>query len=344
MPSSLQQEMARIKSEVDELILKELLPFSSPIPEIDLLYRMMRDYPARPAKGLRPLFCVASCRAMGGQEADALLTAACIELFQHWILIHDDVEDRSELRRGQPALHLKYGESLAINAGDALHAEMWKSLLRNEKVLGVQRTLRILQEFSTMVDRTTEGQHMELSWVRDQRWDVTESDYYEMVGRKTSWYTVASPCRLGAIIANAEEDDLERILQFGQKLGEGFQIQDDVLNLTGDSAAYGKVSSDDLLEGKRTLMLLRLLKVAGAQERVELVAIMNKRREEKTEQDLRFVLSLMKSHGTIEYAERKAKELVDEALAVMKTIRWRGDSSSRELLESAARFAVERKW
>ena len=342
--SILLQEMARVKSRVDDLILGELLPSSSSVPEVQLLYRMMRDYPGRPAKGLRPFLCVASCRAMAGSEEDAILTAACIELFQHWILIHDDVEDRSELRRGQPSLHLKYGEALAINAGDALHAEMWGCLLRNERTLGHERTLKILKEFSRMVDHTTEGQHMELTWVRDNRWDLEESDYLEMVRRKTSWYTVASPCRLGAIIAGAGEDDLEKILQFGFKLGQGFQIQDDVLNLVADSAAYGKVASDDLLEGKRTLMLLRLLRVASPGERTRLTAVMNKRREEKTAEDIGFVLDLMKAHGTIDYAEKRAKGLVEEALSVMGTINWRGDSPSRRLLEAAARFAVERKW
>ena len=343
MPS-LQDEMVRVKSRVDDLILNNLLPSSSPIPEVDLLYRMMRDYPARPAKGLRPFFCVAACRAMGGKEDEALLTAASIELFQHWILIHDDVEDQSELRRGQPALHLKHGEALAINAGDALHAEMWKSLIGNGPVLGNERTLRVMKEFSNMVDQTTEGQHMELAWVRDSRWDLNEADYYEMCTRKTSWYTVAGPCRLGAIVAGSGEADLDKLLQFGLKLGVGFQIQDDALNLVGDPSVYGKVSSDDILEGKRTLILLKLLGLASEAERTQITAIVNKERAAKTDSDVAFVLSMMKKYGTIEAAQKRAKELVDEALAIMGTIDWKGDPESVDLLRSAARFAVERKW
>jgi len=343
MPS-LQDEMANVKARVDALILDTLLPSSSPVPEVDLLYRMMRDYPARPAKGLRPFFCVASCRAMGGRAEDALLTAASIELFQHWILVHDDVEDQSELRRGQPALHVKHGEALAINAGDALHAEMWKSLLRNRDLLGYEKTLRVMQEFSSMVDETTEGQHMELVWVRDGRWDLTESDYYQMCTRKTSWYTVAGPCRLGAIVAGSGERDLEKLLQFGLKLGVGFQIQDDALNLVGDPAVYGKASSDDILEGKRTLILLKLLGLASAEEKARVTSIMSRSRQEKTESDVAYVLSLMKKYGTIESAQRRAKELVDDALEILATVEWRGDAASLEALRSAARFAVERKW
>ena len=89
--SDLQGEMKRVKSRVDDLILGRLLPESSPIREVDLLYKMMRDYPSRQAKGMRPFLCVTSCKAAGGAEEDAILTAACIELFQNWILIHDDI-------------------------------------------------------------------------------------------------------------------------------------------------------------------------------------------------------------------------------------------------------------
>jgi geranylgeranyl diphosphate synthase type II len=199
--TDLQAEMKRVKSRVDDLILSKLLPESSKVREVDLLYKMMRDYPARPAKGMRPFLCVTACRAVGGTEDSALLTAACIELFQNWILIHDDIEDGSELRN--PALHRKHGEALALNAGDALHARMWGTLLQNRGSLGLERTFYVMEEFSRMVNETTEGQHMELGWVREKRWDLREKDYYEMCTRKTSWYTVASPCRLGAIVAGS---------------------------------------------------------------------------------------------------------------------------------------------
>ncbi len=338
------QEMARVKSKVDKLILDELLPRSSPLAEVDLLYKMMRDYAERPAKGLRPFICVTACQAMGGKEADALLTAACLELFQHWILIHDDIEDASELRRGQPTLHRKYGESLALNAGDALHARMWGILATNQARLGPERTLKVLSEFSRMVNETTEGQHMELVWVHDRKWDLDESDYYRMCVKKTSWYTVASPCRLGAIIAGAGTSDLDKLLQFGLKLGVGFQIQDDALNLVGDQSKYGKAQSDDILEGKRTVMLLRMLKVAKPEERARVVALMNRPRGEKTAADVEYIVSLMKSYDTIGYAQAKARELLREALGILNTVGWKGDRSSVSLLESVARFAVERQW
>jgi geranylgeranyl diphosphate synthase type II len=342
--ADLQSEMKRVKSRVDSLILEKLLPRSSPVKEIDMLYSMMRDYPQRPAKGLRPFICVTACKALGGRESDAMTTAACIELFQHWILIHDDIEDESEMRRGSPSLHVKYGRSLALNAGDALHARMWGILISNRKRLGDSTALRVMEEFSRMVNETTEGQHMELSWAVSGRWDLEENDYYQMVMRKTSWYTTASPSRLGAIIAGAPARTLRLLLDFGLKLGIGFQLQDDILNLTGDQSKYGKARSDDLLEGKRTLMLLRLIRLASDQERRRVVQIMAKPREQKTESDIGYVVSLMEKYGTIDYARKMARRFVDEAIEVADTIEWKGDSSSVSLLHEVARFAVERQW
>ena len=342
--ADLQSEMKSVKSAVDSLILEELLPRSSAVPEVDLLYRMMRDYPSRPAKGMRPFLCVTTCRAAGGDGKKAVLTAACIELFQNWILIHDDIEDGSELRRGRPALHRQYGEPLALNAGDALHAHMWGALALNRENLGPEMTVRIMEEFSRMVNETTEGQHMELDWVAHKRWDLKESDYYEMCARKTSWYTTACPCRLGAMVAGASENVLDKLKDFGLKLGVAFQIQDDALNLVGDQAKYGKEKSDDILEGKRTLILIHLLGRIEPDEGKKLIAIMNKDRAAKTQADVSYVLSLIERYDAIGYARKKAIELMKEAIEVLKSISWKGDPEAAALLNLFARFAVEREW
>jgi geranylgeranyl diphosphate synthase type II len=336
--------MKRVKARVDGLILNQLLPESSSIKEVGLLYRMMRDYPMRQAKGMRPFLCVTTCRAAGGKEDDALLTAACIELFQNWILIHDDIEDGSELRRGEPALHRKYGDALALNAGDALHARTWEAILLNGRSLGLERTFAVMEEFSHMVNETTEGQHMELGWVVGKRWDLSEKDYYEMCTRKTSWYTVASPCRLGALVAGGGGGMLDQLREFGISLGIAFQIQDDSLNLAGDQKKYGKAKSDDILEGKRTLILLHLLAVASQGERDRVISIMNKKREAKSADDVSYVVSLIDKYDAIGFARKRATELMKEALLTLRGIDWKGDRDAAEMLTSFARFAVEREW
>lgn len=342
--SNLQDEMKRVKSRVDALILDHLLPKSNPVREVNLLYSMMRDYPSRPAKGMRPFLCVTTCRAAGGEEGDAILTASCIELFQNWILIHDDIEDGSELRRGEPALHRKYAEPLALNAGDALHARTWEALLGNRQKIGLERAFSVMEEFSMMVNETTEGQHMELGWVASKRWDLNERDYYEMCTRKTSWYTVASPCRMGAIVAGAEPQVLSALKRFGTSLGIAFQIQDDALNLVGDQKKYGKAKSDDILEGKRTLILLHLLSVASQGERDRVISIMNKSRAKKTEKDVSYVLSMINKYDAVGFARKRATELLKESLSTLRGINWKGDRNAVALLSSFARFAVEREW
>jgi geranylgeranyl diphosphate synthase, type II len=342
--SGLQEDMKRVKKRVDELIMSQLLPSSSPSKEVSLLYRMMRDYPSRTAKGMRPFLCVTTCRAAGGSEDDALLTAACVELFQNWILVHDDIEDGSELRRGEPALHRKYGEPLALNAGDALHARTWESLLKNKDSLGYERTFAVMDEFSKMVNQTTEGQAMELGWVVGKRWDLDEKDYFEMCTRKTSWYTVASPCRLGALVAGAGAAVLGSLKEYGTSLGVAFQIQDDALNLVGDQKKYGKAKSDDILEGKRTLILLNLLSRAEQGEKDRVLSIMNKPRSAKTDSDVSYVLSMVDKYDSVGYARKRASELMKDALSTLRGIRWEGEAEAASLLMSFTRFAVEREW
>jgi geranylgeranyl diphosphate synthase, type II len=339
-------EMSRIKSTVDKLILEDFLPKSSPIREVDLLYKMLRDYPARPAKGMRPLMCVSSCKAFGGKEEDVLTTAACIEIFQHWILIHDDIEDESAMRRGSPALHKKYDWRLALNAGDGLHALMWGALLRNKKKLSDEKTLRVMEEFYTMVSKTTEGQHIELGWVVEDRWDLTEQDYFTMVTNKTSWYTVIGPMRLGGVVGNADNASLKLIVEAGKKLGIGFQIHDDILNLSGDQSKYGKEIGDDLLEGKRTLMLIRLLSLCSDAERAKIKSVFKLPRDHRRKEAGQ-VMDMIQRYDTIDYARKMSSRLVNEARAMLRDAKWKDGAEASEAvdcLDAVAKFAVERDW
>jgi len=339
-------EMVRVKSAVDKLILEDFLPKKSPVREVDLLYRMLRDYPERPAKGMRALMCVSACKAFGGKEDEVLTTAACIEVFQHWILIHDDIEDGSEMRRGAPALHKKYDWRLALNAGDALHALMWGALLRNRNQLSDDKTLSVMQEFYSMVSKTTEGQAIELGWVVNDRWDLSEEDYFTMCTNKTSWYTVIGPLRLGGVVGGADNASMKLFVEAGKKLGVGFQIHDDILNLSGDQSKYGKEVGDDLLEGKRTLVLIRLLATCSDAERQKVKAFFKLPRERR-KKEAGAVMELIEKHDAIDYSRRMSSRLVNEARAMLGEAKWKKGAESAaavECLDAVARFAVERDW
>ena len=183
---------------------RTLLPEHHPRPEIELLYAMMRDYPERGGKGVRSELLLLSAQAYGvtvggaGWES-ALWLATTVELFQNWVLLHDDIADDSEERRGQPARHRQYGVPLALNAGDALHAYMWGALFRAARP-------EAHPEILTMIHRTAEGQHLDLAWVQHGQWNLTAADYLDMVRLKTAYYTVVIPLRLGAIAAGTRPD------------------------------------------------------------------------------------------------------------------------------------------
>ena len=176
----------------------EPLSKDHPHPDLARFYGLIRNYPERQGKQLRGLFLLLAAEAHGGAWHDALPVAAALEQFQNWVLIHDDIVDDSEERRGEPALHKQVGMPLALNVGDALHVYMWQTLH------GLGASLpreEIWSEFTTMIHRTAEGQHLDLSWVEENRFDISEADYLEMVTLKTAFYTVVSPLNLGALCA-----------------------------------------------------------------------------------------------------------------------------------------------
>jgi len=339
-------ELLRTKKKAVDRVIREHLPETHDVPEIDLLYKMMMDYPSRGGKGLRSALCLLTCQALGGKEESAYLTAAAMEILQNWVLIHDDIEDDSEMRRGDPVLHRRYGIPLTINAGDALHVKMWGILLQNEKILGKQITLAVLREFLWMTRETTEGQHLELSWVRNNRWDLQEEDYFLMCEKKTSWYTCTSPMRLGGIIAGAKEEILSPLFSLGRDLGIAFQIRDDILNLLGNEDKYGKETMGDLWEGKRTLLIIRLLNlVPETEERHKILRIMSQPRGQKQNEDMNFILDSMKKLHVFDYGNSRADELAKSAFSVFdKVFENPSNDSANVALRSLLEFMVNRDW
>jgi len=340
---TLLEQLKLNKDSIDKFIF-DFLPKKGDVKEVQNFYDMMRDYPSRLGKGLRSSLCILTCETFGGEKEKAIRTAAALEVFQNWILIHDDIEDSSEMRRGEPVLHLKYGIPMAINIGDALHAKMWDVLMDNQKVLGQSKTLELVNEFLQMINETTEGQHIELSWVSNNRWTQTEEDYYLMVDKKTSWYTCISPIRLGAIIADVDKSDLDALIPFGSILGTAFQIQDDILNLKGDEKKYGKEQGGDIMEGKRTLMLIHLLNRSGPKDRRIVLEIMNKSRSKRTLSEVDEILNFMEKYGSIDYAKAKAEKYALEAKKRFNKIFLNIPATHSKTLEELIDFMVQREW
>ena len=242
------------------------------------LYDLILEYPLRSAKALRPGLCVATCRALGGHLESVLLSAAVLELYHNAFLIHDDVEDGSESRRDGLTLHRQQGVPIAVNVGDAMLALTLEPLLDNMRTLGLGKALRILQVVARMARESAEGQAIELEWVRDGNWQLSDADYVRMVYKKTSWYTFITPAIVGCIIADAGERRTVALRKFASLLGIAFQMQDDILNLTAERERYGKEIDGDLWEGKHTVLLLHMMRTVEEAKRGVIEKILAKRR------------------------------------------------------------------
>lgn len=277
------------------------------------LYDLVRDYPLRGGKAIRPSLCLATCAAFGGGDEDALLSAVAIELLHNAFLVHDDVEDGSELRRGEDTLHTRHGTPLAINAGDALAVLAQAPLRDNRERLGSRMASRVADEFDTMLRRTLEGQAIELGWRRENAVDLTPDDYLDLIMRKTCWYTTIHPLRVGALIGSWGGADLDALVRFGFYLGAAFQIQDDLLNLTGDEGRYGKERCGDLYEAKRTLMVIHLLSVLAGDRRASVVEVLGRDRAQRTDADVDAVLALMVEHGSLDFAREFGRGIASAA-------------------------------
>ncbi len=277
------------------------------------LYDLLSDYPQRGGKMMRPSLCIATARMFGAPIEHALCTAVAIELLHNALLIHDDIEDGSEKRRGLPTLHLLHGVPLALNAGDTLTLMALRPLLDNRATVGDRLALMIIEETERMARECAEGQSLELGWRHYNATEVSDSDYMEMILKKTCWLATIFPMRAGALIGSRGNADLESFLRFGFFLGAAFQIQDDLLNLVADDK-YGKERDGDLWEGKRTLMLIHAYRSATSDERERLARNLASPRAERSLQEVEWMRSLIDKYEGLEYGRRIAHQLAGAAL------------------------------
>jgi geranylgeranyl diphosphate synthase type II len=283
------------------------------------LYRVARVYPSRPGKALRPALCVATSRAFGGNDGQILPVAAAIELLHNAFLVHDDIVDGSQRRRGRPTLPCEFGVGLALNAGDALAVLANQILRRHAACMDAGLADRLLDEFDRMALRTLEGQATELGWRRDRVQELGPEDYLDLIMHKTCWYTTVHPLRVGALTGSDGVADLVPMARFGFFLGAAFQIQDDLLNLLGTEQEYGKEIGGDLYEGKRTLPLIHLLRTARGDDRQTVDDYLRLERSERTAAMVSEIRGLLHDYGSMEFAAAYAQGIAGAALDAFET-------------------------
>ncbi len=286
-------------------------------------------------KRLRPLFTLLACQAAGGNPQKALPAAAAVELVHNFSLIHDDIEDNSNTRRGKATVWAIWGEPQAINAGDALFVLARNALLK----LRLQNVpLPTIFEAVQHLDQTTltlcRGQYLDMSF--EQTLSVDLDAYLEMIEAKTAALLACSGY-LGGLIATDDPEQAEVFRQLGLASGLAFQIQDDILGVWGDEAVVGKPAGDDLRNRKKTLPVVFALnhphpQSARFREIYSLDAL--------TESNVREAIAILEALGAKSYAEEKAAFYVKQAQSALQTID--APPEQKLALQEMVQFFVER--
>ena len=306
--------------------------------------RLVRDFLDRAGKGLRPALCIAAARALGGRAEDAFPAAAGLEMLHNAFLVHDDIEDGSDSRRGAATMHRSAGVPIAVNAGDAMNALAMRLFRKAGEGLGPATALRIFEEVDHLLVETLEGQAIELGWVRDNDLTLGTDDYLRLVLKKTAWYSFIHPLRIGALVANGDDRNLDRFDRFGYLLGVAFQITDDVLNLSGNVARYGKEIDGDLWEGKRTLILTHALGQASRADRTWIAGFLARPRERRLPREVMRLHQIIAAAGSIQWAQQVATAFAEAAAKEFDASAFAGAPAGPDLewLRDCVGFLVQR--
>lgn len=222
-------------------------------------------------KRVRSVLLLAACRGVGGSTSDALPASVAIEVLHNFTLVHDDIMDHASTRRGRPTVHTRWDANIAILAGDAMVALAYEALTRTPG-RRVREAVRLFTEGLLVV---CEGQAYDKEF--ETRRNVTLREYIRMIDRKTG-RLIAVAAELGGIIGGATARQRRALRLYGSLVGRAFQIQDDVLDIMADEAEFGKRIGGDLVEGKKTFLLLRALERACGRDRRELMRVVRKER------------------------------------------------------------------
>ena len=212
-------------------------------------------------KRLRPMLCLLANELFDGDEDEALWPALALETFHNFTLIHDDIMDKAPLRRGMETVYQKWNADIAILSGDAMLAQAFQYALKPQKGAEVARQL------GKVAIEICEGQQMDLNF--ETLGNVTIPEYLEMIRLKTA-VLLATALQMGATVAGAPADDIQRLYDFGINMGMSFQLQDDILDLYSDVAVFGKRHGGDIADNKKTYLYLKALELASAKDRQRL--------------------------------------------------------------------------
>ncbi len=306
---------------VDQLIINEL---SS---DVILINQMGHYIVGNGGKRLRPMLLLLAAKALGGVNDNHLILAAVIEFIHTATLLHDDVVDESDLRRGRESANAVWGNAASVLVGDYLYSSAFEMMVRTSNL----RVMEILSKTTTAI---AEGEVLQLLNCNNP--ETTEAKYLEVIARKTA-ILFSAATRLGAVLANTNAEVEENLAQYGQYLGVAFQLIDDALDYKANKEELGKNLGDDLAEGKPTLPLIYAIqKGTEAEANIIIDAIKNGKREAFNE-----VYAVVQRTQAIAYTEQRADDAAQKAIDALRVL---PDSEYKDALTLLARFSVQRNY
>ena len=248
-------------------------------------------------KRLRPMLCLLANEMFGGDKQQALWPALALETFHNFTLIHDDIMDKAPMRRGMPTVYQKWNADIAILSGDAMLAQAFQYALKPNKGAELARQL------GKVAIEICEGQQMDLNF--ETLGNVTIPEYLEMIRLKTA-VLLATALQMGATVAEAPSEDIQRLYDFGINMGMSFQLQDDILDLYSDVAVFGKRHGGDIADNKKTYLYLKALELASETDRKRLEFLFTLRIDHDEEEKIEEVQAI--------YDRLHVKEAVEQVM------------------------------
>lgn len=279
-------------------------------------------------KRVRSTLLLLSCESVGGDVRDAVHASAAIELMHNFTLVHDDIMDNASSRRGRPTIHTRWNVNNALLTGDVLLGLSYKQMLQTNSA-SIQYLLKIFTQGFLDV---CEGQALDLEF--EHRSDVRLRDYFQMIEKKTG-RLISTSTELGAVIGGGTNRQISALRTFGQYLGRAFQLQDDLLDVVAEEKEFGKRIGGDIIEGKKTFLLLRSLEKAKGKDRAALMNVMNRRgatshlRTKGQAAEVRNVTSIYNSTGALVAARKQIQKDTSRARTALRSL---PASGSREAL------------
>ncbi|MFW9916630.1 MAG: polyprenyl synthetase family protein [Candidatus Thorarchaeota archaeon] len=301
---------------------------------------LLKEFVLRGGKRLRPLAIFITAEMFGVKDPAMILpTAVAFELLHNGTLLHDDIIDESELRRGKPTLHIEHGLGMAILVTDYLLGIIYSVLASNYAILGEEKATKILDLVNNCFITITKAQTLEFD-ANASPTDIDEQTIVEILLGKTASLFRACILAGGIIGGVSSEEQINALTEYANGVGVSFQLQDDVLNVMGDEE-YGKEIGGDILEGKVTLLLCKAWQKASEDQKNILRTIFSKTRDEKTADDASEAISIYKKLGIIDEVAAEARKWQERSIKVLQKLP-QGDA--KDVLEFLAHYAVERSF